>query len=465
MKNDRQDLFHTTQTPDDFLFSKTDGKTPEDFCEGKTTRISEVLTVHFPDKLSGKAFLDSAVNELSDCEQFAVMALGLDTDREVPNHPNPDNLLSVLEVVEDISKKENGSWGQLDPGLIICFLPGKNSDESRQVALALQQSLSAVSRQTLTIGIASFPTLDYEKHQMVESALKAVDHASFFGPGSMIAFDAVSLNISGDHYYQKGAIDSAIAEYKAALKIDPENINVLNSMGVCYAIIGDFEEAVAYFKKVVERDPAEVMAWYNIALIYKLMGDKPKSLLHFLKADEIKNDVFEIVFQTGKIYFEMGDSEKGKAYYNRALQLSLESEVNPRFIGDCLAQTGFPDKAIKQYEKAIKENPNDAHALSALGVLYDYLGENPEIALVFCRQSIDISPQNSLFRRRLALLYLKQEKVDEALREFKRADALDLKALEKKSTGNNINRRYPEKKARAARKPKKAAKLKSAANC
>jgi tetratricopeptide (TPR) repeat protein len=196
-------------------------------------------------------------------------------------------------------------------------------------------------------------------------------------------------------------------------------------MGVCHGVMGDLDTALSFFESAVACDPHEVMGWYNMALVYKLKGDKKKALDFFLKADAAKQDSFEIAFQTGKIYFETGDAETGTKYYRRVLALAEHTRGNHRFVGDCHVALGEPEKALKAYEAAVKENPSDAHALSALGALYDTKGENPEIAMVLCQQSVDIAPQNSLFRRRLAKLHLKQGRVDEALAHFKAAENMD----------------------------------------
>ena len=74
---------------------------------------------------------------------------------------------------------------------------------------------------------------------------EALDHGAFFGPASTVVFDAVSLNISGDHFYQTGKVSEAMAEYRAALRLDADDVNVYNSLGVCLAQTGEIEKAAA----------------------------------------------------------------------------------------------------------------------------------------------------------------------------------------------------------------------------
>ena len=56
--------------------------------------------------------------------------------------------------------------------------------------------------------------------------------------------------------------------------------------------------------------------------------------------------------------------------------------------------------------------------------------EDPEIAAMFCKHSVEISPENGLFRFRLAKLHLKQNRLDDALHEFEMANKLGYNAVE-----------------------------------
>jgi tetratricopeptide (TPR) repeat protein len=87
-------------------------------------------------------------------------------------------------------------------------------------------------------------------------------------------------------------------------------------------------------------------------------------------------------------------------------------------------------KAIAAYRQAIKLNPHDAAAISALGCLFEAQGENPEITLMFCRESVGLAPENALFRYRLGQLYSNQNRLEEALSEFQKAQELGYDAAD-----------------------------------
>jgi tetratricopeptide (TPR) repeat protein len=316
-------------------------------------------------------------------------------------------------------------WGQLDQGMFGCFFFPTNQTPPLEFARKIKKILAESTDETVSIGIASYPTLSFTRSQIIENAGKALEHAAFFGPDSIVPFDAVSLNISGDNLYQNGDIEGAIAEFKTALLLDPSDINVRNSLGVCYGILGDYKKALKEFKATLKLDPDEVMALYNIGLVNMLTGKNDEALKYFLDADRKKEeDIFEVAFQIGRVYLDMGNSEMAKEFLEKALKLNPQSWSVLHSLGECCTALNMTDEAISAYKKAIRLNPNDAESLSALGCLFDLLGENPEITTIFCQQSIDIAPENGLYRYRLGSLYLKRNQLEDALIQFQKANDL-----------------------------------------
>jgi tetratricopeptide (TPR) repeat protein len=405
-----------------FLFSKTDTKGLN--AKQITPREStwKELKQLFPDVLAGKHFLDHAMNRLGTFEKFAAVVIKF--DRLPPKASAIDKYKAITRVLDTFCKEQNGWWGILEHGMLAGYFPQKNADQCLKLAREFQNSLKRQVKDSVTVGIAAFPMLKYKKEQIIENARKALVHAAFFGPNSAQVFDSVSLNISGDQIYEKGNLSAAIEEFNAALKLDASNVNVRNSLGVCYGIQGDYMRATDEFKAALQTDPREYMAIYNMGLVSMLNGQKEKALDFFLKAGKNAEDVYEISFQTGRLYLENGNPQRAVKYLEQASQSNPEAGGIFRYLGECYASLERTEPAMAAYKRAIKFNPGDAASLSALGCLFDEQGENPEIAVMFCRESVGLSPENGLFRHRLGQLYLKQNQLDEALKEFSEANKL-----------------------------------------
>jgi tetratricopeptide (TPR) repeat protein len=425
MTGEDKRIFDSRGSTQQFLFSKTDTRRLRRAEKITVAGTDAVLKSAFPNVLVGRPFIDDALQRLDPIEQFAAMVIRLDPvnhDDEKHSHPDAnDAQVVVAEILNRVCEMENGFWGAPESGLLASFFPGKTGSEYLKIAHSIQKGLKEKSKQTVTIGIAAYPTLDYDKSKIVDNARKALDHASFFGPGSAVVFDAVSLNISGDKLYEKGEIVEAVEELKKALLLEPANVNVHNSLGVCYSIQGKYDQAMNAFKAVVATDPHEHMGFYNLGLAYIQTGQRRQGLEFLLKANEIKDDVYEIAFQIGKLHLDLGEPQKGLPFLERAAALKPKSGAAHRFLGDCYIAVNRPDAAVSSYKKAIKQNPHDAASMSALGYLYEDRGQNPEIALMFCRESVMLSPENGLFHYRLGRLYSNHNRFDDALAEFTKA--------------------------------------------
>lgn len=421
-------LFHSRGSESHFLLSKTDTGRLKEVKSKEIIDADDAVRSAFPDMRAGNDFIDHAMQQLASSSQFTAMAIRLDPSRQNGKTSDTSDMnegqVDVAGILDRLCRKENGLWGTLEAGLFGIFFPEKNGPDSLNLSRHFQKRLLDKTNKTVTIGVASYPTITYTKSETINNARKALDHATFFGANSLVAFDGVSLNISGDKFYESGKIPKAIKEFKRALRLDPSNVNVHNSLGVCYGLQKDYQSAIEEFQKALGLDSGEYMALYNLGLVHLLMDHRQKALAYFIDADKINGDTFEVAFQTGKLYLEIGDPEKGRPFLERAAELEPKSGPAYRYLADCHAAGRKADAAISAYKKAIKNNPHDAAAMSALGGLFDGQGENPEISQMFLSESVAISPENGLFHHRLGRHFSNHNRLDEALKEFEKAKSL-----------------------------------------
>ncbi len=362
------------------------------------------------------------VSVLAGWDRFATMAIHI--DQADPATENNDLHTAIEECLESMARNDETVWTRWDKALYGCAVKGGNAESANRLAQQIQGQLAEKHPETISFGISEFPLDIYDRKAALYNACKALDHAAFFGPASTVRFDAVSLNISGDHAYQAGRMQAASDEYRAALRLDEKDVNVHNSLGVCLAQTGEVETARTCFETSLSIDPKEAMAAYNIGVLSLLEQEKQEAMRHFQAAYAADDHIFDIPLQIGKLLTEEANFEEALGYLESALLLCRTSAPAYNCLGRCLKELGRDREAINAYKKAVKINPNDAAALSALATLYDARGENPEICLTFGRQSVDLSPENGEFRMRLAKLLQKNNLLDQALVEYESAAEL-----------------------------------------
>ena len=375
----------------------------------------------------GSAFVTHATALLEPLLKFATAVVRIDAPDATAGQPDDDRPRAgkthqfLAACLAQLEVETGAVWGWLDWDLFGWILPEADSTAALDRVERLRACLADRCCQTVSVGVAVYPCLRFSKSQMLENARKALDHAAFFGSNQSTLFDDVTLNISGDQRYQHGDINGAMEEFKKALALNPDNVNVHNSLGVCYGVMGAYDAALRCFEAALQRLPDDVMALYNAGLTHLMLGHKERALAFLLKAHGLGEPVFEIAFQTGRLYMERGEPAKARPFLTAATRLHPDAGAAWRLLGECLFALDAIAEAVAAYKRAIKSNPGDAESLSALGCLFDRQGENPEITTIFCEQAVDIAPGNGLFHRRLGALYKKQQRYDDALRAFRRA--------------------------------------------
>lgn len=406
-----------------FLLSKARSEAvPRPAC---VVESDKALELAYPCLLSGKSLMVRAMSRLEEASEFAAAVVQIDVcrhaDGAVDSKPEPDIRTTVARSLERVCQSVSGLWGLLDSTSFGCFLPGGNPSSALAWVEEIKKSVAADAGPSVTIGLAFFPTLDYPKDKILDNARKALEHAKFFGPDSLIAFDAISLNISGDRLYDEGEYQKAIDEYKTALKLDPANANLHNSLGVCFGVTGEFVSALAQFKEAMALDAQEALARYNAGLVHLLLDERDKARAHLLEVDNRPHNLFEVRLQLGKLYLEDGQPEKGRFYLEKAVAMQPQSSAVHALIGECYAALDRRDEAVAAYKKSLRLNANDAVSLSGLGWLYHVMGQNADIAKLFCRHSTAVAPRNGLFHHRLGCLYLEEDRLPDAREELRKA--------------------------------------------
>jgi tetratricopeptide (TPR) repeat protein len=397
-------MFSQLMSTRQFLFSKSAPHTDDNLDRLVSLPGSDPLAQAFPDVRVGEAFIAEGDRLLTDWDSFGVLVMRIELNGE--EDQLEQHRLALARVLDSLCSVGAATWGLLDPLHLACFLPGTGRADYLEDARMIQMSLASDGGRRVTFGVASFPTIDYSREEILDNAFKALDHAELLGPGSRVAFDAVSLNISGDKLYEAGNVEGALAEYQKGLLLDPDNLNLHNSLGVCYGVQGDLDRALEEFSTAMRLDADEVMAVYNTGLTHSLRKETDKGLAHLKKAVQIDDGVFEVCLELGRVYLEAGDGEVGQRYLQKARELRPESPTALFYLGECHSAAGRQKEAVAAYQAAIKFDPNSAAALSALGWLYECRGENREIGLMFCEQSVQIAPDNPLYQYRLGRLYL-----------------------------------------------------------
>lgn len=316
----------------------------------------------------------------------------------------------------------------VDPRTLALLLPGIPPEEAaRQAAAVRENLLKKRPKAAVAVGIAAFPCLDYPKHQTPVNALKALLHADLLareqGPGRLVTFDQLTLNVSGDAFFEDGDFHEALREYRRGLKLNPEDVNLLNSLGVTLAALGEEKRAAGSFRAALALEPDNHMALANLGYILLRDGRGGEALTCLRRAlaafprenpaepppGELLRPLVQLLLNNNRFDEALDALERWAA----ALPVERDA-LYQRQLGLALKGAGRVEPALRAMERAMKLNPQDAVALGHLGDLYRLSGEGADLGLRFCRRAVRLNPEDAGLRRILGECLLACGNPDEA---------------------------------------------------
>jgi pilus assembly protein FimV len=167
-------------------------------------------------------------------------------------------------------------------------------------------------------------------------------------------FNKQKVLSAAEKYVQQGKLQNAIAEYEKILKADPKDLTVLNTVGDLYARSGEVDKATDCFKKVGDAYAAQGFTVKGIAM-YKKIGKLKPSL--------------ESVLKLAELYTQQGLFNDARAQY---LQVAEE-----------FLRAGELEQSVRIFQKILEMDPENVAMRVRLAEVYIRLGKKNEAWQIF----------------------------------------------------------------------------------
>jgi tetratricopeptide (TPR) repeat protein len=220
--------------------------------------------------------------------------------------------------------------------------------------------------------------------------------------GAEIAFN------QGNDAFRRDKRDSAVASYKKAVELEPDNVEYLLRLGFASERTGDLKTAIASYRKAVELNPNDADTLYTLGLATEKSGDLKaaqeyyrKAVTSYKRALELNPDDAAGLYNFGLALGKTGDLKAATASYKKALELKPDDADTLINLGWALQKTGDFEAAIAPYKKALELKPNDADALYTLGLATEKSGdlkaakEYYQKAVTSYKRAIELNPDDA----------------------------------------------------------------------
>jgi Tfp pilus assembly protein PilF len=222
---------------------------------------------------------------------------------------------------------------------------------------------------------------------------------------------------TGNDYLDQGQFDQAIAEFQAAVQLDPDLTNAHYNLGLAYQKQGKLDEAAGAYQAAIQLDPNLSDAHNNLGLIYDAQGKVDQAIAEYQEAIRIDPEDDMAHYNLALSYYHQGELEPAIAEYKETIRLNPDHADAHYNLGRAYYEQGKLDEAIVAWKETIRIEPGDSMAHNNLGRAYSDQGRLEE-AVAELREAASLDAENPLPHVNLGLLYEQQGLSDEAIAEF-----------------------------------------------
>ena len=202
-------------------------------------------------------------------------------------------------------------------------------------------------------------------------------------------FNKAKILSAAEKYVQQGKLQNAIAEYEKVSKQDPKDLTVLNTIGDLYARLGRNDKATEFFRKVGDA--------------YASDGFVVKAIAMYKKLTKLGASTPDALVRLADLYTQQG-------LYN-------DARTQYMFVADQYLKINDKEGATGILKKMLDLDPENAAMQAKVADLYQKLGKNEEA------RDIYFNAAQALFQRGSV------QDAEEALRHVLKIDPKYEKAL------------------------------------
>jgi tetratricopeptide (TPR) repeat protein len=200
----------------------------------------------------------------------------------------------------------------------------------------------------------------------------------------------ISQSPSAENYFKKGVVygnlqkyQESVKAYSEALKLQPDNVEILSEIAEDLSILGNQQDAIDYYIKAISIEPQ------NLSLKAKL----------------------------GKVYISKKETKKAYGLFSEIYAIDSANVYWNKQLAFCSFQLGKRLQSVHLYEKVLEANPRDYGSYSNLIHTYSREKESDKILAVIDNGLLQFPGDAELILER-ANFYFRTRNYEPAMHEF-----------------------------------------------
>jgi tetratricopeptide (TPR) repeat protein len=354
--------------------------------------------------IAGLALLLAAASSLAQVkgDQQQEFAAHLQKAKSYLDQKQPALAIPELQAAVAIDPENVDAQANLG---VLLFFQGRAADSIPHFRAALNGQPGLAKIQGL-LGMAESRTLDFaDARKDMEAAFPSLQDQRF---QLQLGLELVGLDT------ESGDLEKAADVVAALRKADPDNPEVLYA---AYRTYSDLAGESMLALSLAAPDSAQMHQL--LAHEDARQGNTTAAVAQYRKAIAINPHLPGVHFELAELLHTSTDEavkKQAEQEYRAALLENTQDEKSILRLADIDAQKGNIEQSLKGYTKAVELQPSDADAKLGLAKTLIAMNQSDK-ALALLEDTVKLEPTNSTAHYRLATLYRKMGRTDDAKRE------------------------------------------------
>jgi len=238
-----------------------------------------------------------------------------------------------------------------------------------------------------------------------------------------------SRNLSGSLVeYRDQKVKESLAEFTAGAKYHAPNAFDLKIVALDYLLLKDYLDADHWLRRSLQWDPHDSQAWYYFGRTKYSESQFPQAIEAFTECLKLEPHNPKAESNVGLSYEALGKRDQAVQAFENAIAWEAESTVkDPEpFIelAHLYLNQNQPEKAVLYLTQSIDISPNVSKAHQELGRAYSLLHRLPE-AQAELEKAVALEGATASLHCLLGKIYRQESMLPKAKAEFERCEALE----------------------------------------
>jgi tetratricopeptide (TPR) repeat protein len=180
----------------------------------------------------------------------------------------------------------------------------------------------------------------------------------------------------------------------------------------------DVDAAIIEYRNAIQQDPRFGEAYRKLSTAYLSRGEALEAMRAAVTAAQLLPEVTDAQIDAGSALLLVGKFAEAKGYAERVITKDVNNVRARVLLGNATAGLKDMDAAIREFEEAIRLDPQQSGIYTGLATLKASQGDRESAERIF-KQAIRVDEKSATARLALAQFYWSSDRIDDAERVLK----------------------------------------------